>query len=197
MNAIRGENNRALKEWATACAALRDGNQILLIRKGGIREEEGVFTVSDEEFFLIPTYDHQNEKQLQPQFVDTFNRTLASVPKPTAYQVDTYARIVRIFIASNEQQLLAASEEHIWNLDYIKQRFNFNPYNPLYLMVLRAYRIPRPIQIPMLPEYGGCTSWVTLENCLSTKGAVPSLSENVFNARLEALCNKLHDLKSH
>ena len=37
------QNNRALKEWAVVCDALRDGRQICLLRKGGIREEAGVF----------------------------------------------------------------------------------------------------------------------------------------------------------
>lgn len=193
MNQIMSENNRGLKEWAVSCDALRDGRQTLLIRKGGIREKEGVFTVVDEEFFLIPTYDHQNAAQLQPEFVDGLHRTLSNTPQSGTLQIDTYARIVKIVTASDEQQLLAASEEHIWNRGYIKQRFNFNPYDPLQLLILRTYRLPHPVEIPLKPEYGGCTSWITLDASLSTKGAEPSLSETEFSSRFENLCTKLQD----
>ena len=35
----------ALKEWAVAIRALREGRQVMLLRKGGIREAEGEFVV--------------------------------------------------------------------------------------------------------------------------------------------------------
>src|SRR5579884_1921814 len=53
-------HDRAFKEWAVACEAMAEGRQILLIRKGGLREEGNTFTVNDPEFFLLPTYEHQN-----------------------------------------------------------------------------------------------------------------------------------------
>ena len=36
------QHNRAFKEWAVACEAMKGGAQILLIRKGGIRECDDV-----------------------------------------------------------------------------------------------------------------------------------------------------------
>ncbi len=191
MKPILGENNRGLKEWAVACEALRDGRQLLLIRKGGIREESGVFTIQDREFFLIPTYDHQNPNQLQLQYLESLNRSLETVPAPGMLRIDTYAKVEKILTASNEDQLLAASAEHLWNLEYIKLRFNFNPYDPLMLLVLRAYRLPQPIYLEFRPEYGGCTSWITLGEILSTSGAEPALSEEEFNIRASELCNIL------
>ena len=63
------QHDRAFKEWAVVCDALKTGRQIVLVRKGGIREEEGVFRISDPEFFLMPTYEHQNPMLVQPEFV--------------------------------------------------------------------------------------------------------------------------------
>ena len=57
---MKAECDRAFKEWAVSCAAMQSGEQILLIRKGGIREDGGTFTIADTEFFLMPTYEHQD-----------------------------------------------------------------------------------------------------------------------------------------
>ena len=66
---MKREHDRAFKEWAVSCQAMQSGKQILLIRKGGIREEGGAFTIADDTFFLMPTYEHQNADLLQPEWV--------------------------------------------------------------------------------------------------------------------------------
>src|SRR5947207_851465 len=69
------ENDRAFKEWAVICDALSEGRQIALLRKGGIREEEGLFRVSDPEFFLLSTYEHEDAGLLKPEYRDMFKST--------------------------------------------------------------------------------------------------------------------------
>ena len=49
----------ALKEWAVACEALGRGEQVLLLRKGGISEEGREFRIEHPEFLLFPTFEHQ------------------------------------------------------------------------------------------------------------------------------------------
>ncbi len=44
------------KEWALVCAALGDGTQSVLVRKGGIAEGRGGFQFRQQEFFLFPTF---------------------------------------------------------------------------------------------------------------------------------------------
>ena len=44
-----------LKEWSVIIEALGRGDQIILLRKGGISEATRRFTVSHDEFFLYPT----------------------------------------------------------------------------------------------------------------------------------------------
>ena len=46
----------ALKEWAITVKALADGDQIMMLRKGGIHEESKDFRVVHPEFLLYPTY---------------------------------------------------------------------------------------------------------------------------------------------
>src|SRR5215211_5435776 len=47
------------KEWALVCAALGRGEQCLLVRKGGLAEGRGGFAFEHREFFLIPTFFHE------------------------------------------------------------------------------------------------------------------------------------------
>ncbi len=45
----------AFKEWADVCAALLDGRQSLILRKGGIEEGPGGFRPEHAAFWLYPT----------------------------------------------------------------------------------------------------------------------------------------------
>jgi hypothetical protein len=184
---MKATHNRAFKEWAVACAAMREGRQLLLIRKGGIREEGLTFTIRDPEFFLMPTYEHQNAALLRPEVVPCLEAIQAAPHTPHTVTLDSYAVVDSILIAKDDAQVHAASGEYIWNADYVKQRFDFNPYDPLYLLLLRVYRLPEAVTLPMSPDYGGCRSWVTLERPLSTQGAVPAVPDEAFARRRERL----------
>jgi hypothetical protein len=188
---MRAENDRAFKEWAVACAALRSGRQMLLIRKGGIREEEGRFTIHDPEFFLMPTYEHQNAALLQPEFLPCLRELQAAPRDADTVTLAGYATVDTIVEARDEAQVNGVARDHLWNGDYVRQRFDFNPYDPLYLVILRAYQLPFPVTVPMRPAYVGCRSWVTLDSPVSTQGAVPALSDAEFATRRAALLRDL------
>ena len=49
----------AFKEWAVTVRALAEGEQLVTLRKGGIREPDKHFSLDHERFFLYPTFDHQ------------------------------------------------------------------------------------------------------------------------------------------
>src|ERR1051326_6067116 len=107
------ENNRAFKEWAVACDALRDGRQILLIRKGGIREDGGVFRMTDAEFFLLPTFEHQKADLLQADILPRLAQRRAPADA-ACVDVDTYAVVDSILEARDDNQVNAAAYETIW-----------------------------------------------------------------------------------
>ena len=71
----------ALKEWATVVNALENGDQTVLLRKGGILEDSSGFVVESEKFFLFPTFEHQETKHLKSQFHKHLEDALASKPK--------------------------------------------------------------------------------------------------------------------
>jgi hypothetical protein len=179
--------SRAFKEWDLACTALRNGRQILLIRKGGIKEEGGVFTVEDKEFLLLPTFDHQNAAMLTPEWEPRLAESRAAMPAAGLVRIDTFARVDSIWCAQNEDQVNALLYETIWNSSYVKLRFDYSPYDPLYLIVLRAYKLPQAVTLPYVNAYGGCKSWITLEKSISTANLEPALTDEEFSDRKKSL----------
>jgi hypothetical protein len=45
------------------------------------------------------------------------------------------------------------------------------------VLVLRTYLLPEPVELPYSEAYGGCKSWIELEQRVSTAGARPALEE--------------------
>ena len=68
----------ALKEWAVTIEALASGQQILLMRKGGIHEESKDFRIIHREFLLYPTYEHQKADLLKPDHRNKLDEMLKS-----------------------------------------------------------------------------------------------------------------------
>ncbi|MGC1218532.1 MAG: DUF1802 family protein, partial [Phormidesmis sp.] len=56
----------ALKEWSVAVDALAAGETILLLRKGGIKEDNGQFSAQADRAMLFPTFEHQRRDLLKP-----------------------------------------------------------------------------------------------------------------------------------
>ena len=65
---MRDVNRTALKEWASVVEALKEGRQVLLLRKGGIAERRGAFRVEQAAFSLYPTFLHQDKQYIRPEF---------------------------------------------------------------------------------------------------------------------------------
>jgi hypothetical protein len=47
------------------------------------------------------------------------------------------------------------------------------------VLLLRTYRIPRPVTVKVRDEYGGCRSWLELQRDLPFEGT-PVLSDDEF-----------------
>ena len=49
-----------------------------------------------------------------------------------------------------------ASNYHIWNENYINARMDYNPEKPMSIILLRVFKLDRPILIENKPEWIGC-----------------------------------------
>src|SRR2546425_4794896 len=66
----------AFKEWAVTVRALAEGEQLLTLRKGGIRETDKHFSLEHERFFLYPTFDHQRYDLVRESHQPELSRAL-------------------------------------------------------------------------------------------------------------------------
>jgi hypothetical protein len=166
----------AFKEWAVVVDALGSGEQILILRKGGISEGRGGFQVEHPEFLLFPTLFHQQRESVVPSAQARFDQIAPHFPDAARLRLEFCARV----IAWRRLESLSIAErlrgQHVWRDDVIRQRFDWGREKNIHALAVRVYRLPQAIELPMLPSYGGCKSWIELAEEVSTDAASSAAS---------------------
>ena len=184
MAAMLEFNRTALKEWAVIQRSLARG-QILLIRKGGILEQKQGFTVEHREFFLFPTYAHQNEDDLVPAAHGDLAASFQGSPPADQVWFDFYAVAEEVWKVDHLDSLRQLEGQHILSRSAVEARFNYRRPGA-HVLALRVFQLPETTRHPNHKRYDGCVSWLELEETLPTASARPVLSEEDFRAKLEA-----------
>ena len=180
----------ALKEWAIVVDALARGDQLLLIRKGGIRDPKGAFQLDHREFFLYPTWEHQQEEALRPEFRDRFKELAAEVPS-RSLPLSVYVGVAFCGEIRDPKALAGLERYHIYTPEFFEERMRYKPATPTLVVVVRAYRLNKPIAIPIQPEYAGCRSWVPLAQPLEIGETTPVVDNQPFRRALEEMSSAL------
>ena len=183
----------ALKEWATACLLLKEGRQIVIIRKGGIDKADRDFT-SDlsvgSEFLLFPTYEHQNQDLIKTQFHSDLLNTIEENDIPGLINLSAFATITHKFEVSSSDVLNKISKFHIWNESYTDKRINWKPTKPAVVALLRVYPLVQPQALPILDEYGSCKSIVDLGQDVPMGELLPVIQD----VKYESMCEEISKL---
>ena len=171
----------ALKEWAITVEALAEGEQILMIRKGGIHEESKDFRVVHPEFLLYPTYLHQREDLLKDSHQPNLQRLLADSPSDTeAVTFSHWARVHELLEIDRLDKVSSLAPHHIWTDTYAESRLHWKPMVPLTIMLLRVFKVENPTTVPFITEYGGCKSWVDVIPTVRLGEASPVIDDGRF-----------------
>ena len=181
----------ALKEWAVTVQALALGQQVLLLRKGGIHEAGKDFRVIHPQFLLYPTYEHQRADLLKPEQQPALQQLLAGAPRREAITFTHWASVAEVVEVADQEKVDALSPHYIWTRAYAQSRLHWKPMLPLSILLLRVYRMGRPVTVPCLPEYGGCTSWVEIMPTVSLGNLQPVLSDQEFQGQVDAIKGSL------
>jgi len=176
----------ALKEWAVAVNALEQGKTILLLRKGGIREESGGFEVPNDTVLLYSTFEHQQRDLLKPEYASQVT-PVESGWHPETIKIGSYARITDVLPVTNQGAIKKLESFHIWNEQFASDRLKWKPRQPVYLLLLRVYRLPEVQTIAYRPEYSGCKSWIDLAEPIAIANSTPSLSDSEYNQQANAI----------
>jgi hypothetical protein len=181
----------AFKEWAVVVDALGRGDQIILLRKGGLREGRGGFQVEQTEFLLFPTLFHQQRESVLPAAQMRFDEIAPHLPGPETLRVEYVCRLADWRLLESLDETKALRGQHIWRDEVIAERFDWGRAQQIHALAVRVLRLPERIDLPMTKAYGGCKSWVELEREIDAREAKPVLDDECFGQKL-ALFQKAH-----
>ena len=193
----------AFKEWAVTVRALAEGEQLVTLRKGGIREADKHFQLEHERFFLYPTFDHQRNDLVRESHQPELRRALeegvwSDGEPPLQALPPTAACTSPIACASapgpkspgtSRSPTRAASTRSppstCGRTRLRREAAAWKPRHPLHVLLLRTYRIPAGHRegqrgVPRLP------SWLELQRDLPFEGT-PVLSDDEFERASEEI----------
>ena len=174
----------AFKEWLIVVDALGRGEQIIILRKGGLKEGRGGFKAEHSRFLLFPTLFHQQRDSVVSSAQLRFDEITSSLPPKDGVRIEFFCELAAV----KRLDSLAAAErlrgQHIWREEVVAQRFDWSNEKNILALAVRVFRLPEVVELPMLEEYRGCKSWIALAQEVPTDGAIPVLSETGFAQKL-------------
>jgi hypothetical protein len=162
-------NHTALKEWSNVIEALGRGEQVILVRKGGIADPD--FGVEADRFYLYPTFYHQP----------------AADPEPHEVTISHWCEVVRTWRIRGENAPVRLSPFVVLPRDAVETRYRFRPDQALHVIAVRAFCLRQPVRIVVKPEYLGCRSWVSLDDEIDVDGSAAILREQELLERIDAI----------
>ena len=151
----------ALKEWASVIAAMLAGDQVVMLRKGGIGEKR--FDVLHREFLLLPTHVHQRPELLAPSVQDDYPDLLAITEEPEVVGITAWCEVHDVHEVTEQAELDALAPFHVLGPDYAAERLRWRPKHPLMAIVARVHRVDPSLSLAMTPDMRGCRSWIEVD----------------------------------
>lgn len=167
----------AFKEWSYIVTALGKGKQSIILRKGGISEENGDFELKGKDFLLFPTLFHQAEQMIKPQWLP-FLKQVQYHEASDKVRIKYYAKVVDAKMLTDWDQVKKLDQFHAWNEDIIKERFT-RWENKIQLLVIQVFELGAAQDIILKPEYEGCKSWIEMDDEIDLIGR-PILNKNII-----------------
>ena len=101
-------------------------------------------------------------------------------------RIRAWAEVAGAWTVTDRRAVDALSPFHVWTTDYAEKRLCWKRRHPLHVLLLRTYRIPRPVTVRVRDDYGGCRSWLEITRELPFEGT-PVLSDEEFERASEEI----------
>src|SRR5579863_333051 len=174
----------AFKEWGIIVDALGRGDQIIILRKGGVQEGRAGFRIEHSRFLLFPTRFHQQRDSVIATAQARYDEIAPHFPAPNILRLAFFAEVVMTKRLNSLAEAEALRGQHIWREEVIAQRFEWGRERGIFALAVRVFHLPKFVELPMLPAYEGCKSWVELDREFDSAGAIPVLNDPTFAAKL-------------
>ena len=175
----------AFKEWVAVCHQLATGRQSLILRKGGIHEQSGLFRPDHDRFWLYPTRFHESQQRgLKPGAAEACAAARpwpeGYTPPPEAVALTAIADVHAVHHLETLEAALSLDAFHCWTSETVAQRFHYRKPG-LFALVVRVFTLPSPWTIEETPEYAGCKTWVPLADAVPVEArAVAAIGDAEF-----------------
>jgi len=146
------------KEWALVCTALGEGRQTVIIRKGGLAEGHDGFAFRHREFFLFPTFFHEQLNRIR------LSDAVLPAPLPNEIEIRYFARVKNARIITDWKEVCALEPHHILSEEVVRERFEYDNPPGVHVAFVEVFRLDPVWRFPDSNAYGGCRSWVELPN---------------------------------
>ena len=184
--------NIALKEWSATIDALASGDQLFLLRKGGIRETNRHFELANRRFLLYSTHFHEAHALLKPEFQNLIGPESEGAKETVSFKV--WAEVVDVLSIDRAEHLKLLFDSHVWTEEFVAKRVAWKPRHPASLIFLKTYVLPDRISIPVEPHHKGCKSWVDIEPAIDIGGSMPVLKESEWNERASEIKSLIQEM---
>ena len=200
----------AFKEWAVTVRALAEGEQLLTLRKGGIREEHKHFELEHDRFFLYPTFDHQRNDVVRDSHQPELRRALeegvwpdgeppphaltrdGGIPQPDRVRIRAWAEVAGHFTITDPRAVDALSPYYVWTTDYAREAARLEAPPPAARRA--AAHLPHPAarhRASVRDDFQRLQSWLEITRDLPFEGT-PVLSDDEFDRvreEIESICD--------
>lgn len=188
----------ALKEWSATIGALAQGRQIVLLRKGGILDDDGVFQLEQTRFWLQPTYLHAR-RDAGAAGASRFAGKVAigTRRKPRFYRAVLFrGGRAGVFDSHQRRREIARRVAYVQRqlsryALFLLRAFPNKAENPLLCVALRVFDCGEYSRLPMQPQWTGCRSWIDLEKSPRVEKSRAVLNDEEFAAQLAQLQSAL------
>ncbi|MEJ7716546.1 MAG: DUF1802 family protein [Thermoleophilaceae bacterium] len=106
--------------------------------------------------------------------------------QPDRVRIRAFAEVAASYMVTDPRAIDALSPYYVWTPSYAEKRLRWKRRHPLHVILLRTYRIPRPVTVKVRDEYLGCRSWLEVKRDLPFEGT-PVLSDEEFERAAEEI----------
>lgn len=192
----------AYKEWAVTVRALAEGEQLLTFSRGSAHEFGNEFQLEHDRFFLCPTFDHQSADLVRESHRPELTRALeegvwndgeptpammrnGEISQPERVRIRAWAEVAGQFTIYDRRAIDALSPFYVWSPEYAENHLGWRRRMPLHVIVLRTYRIPRPVTVKVRDSFSH-RPWLEVARDLPFEGT-PVLADSEFERAFDEI----------